>query len=666
MAIPHSVKAMIQKPTFYIPVSIAVLSIGAYVYKYHYFSAPSAEEFFARNPQLQNSIEMVKATPTPTRSDDEFKPGDFKLEKDKGYKINIKTNFSNLAEAKNPFTSTVTGQMILASFGIEKGLLWFIASVEISANNKEKNANDATSKNEFLVGLYPQGEIRKLFTKGSPLNYDRIGAFYELLDLAFRRIEDKSIGKRLVKWPDPSMKAINVEQEVSNASEREIQITLKFDVKQKPFGASETRSAAQGAPGLGPVYIEQQQKGIYQWTWRTDLSRPTKQFIEAESKINMTDTVLGHITTTYELNWSSETKGIQDLLKRRKEFKYEVNLNSLIAYNRLKNQLEVGKSKNAQKLSVRPYENIVKDLKQLNKNTFTEIQKDQILIDLSHQLRANPNLVQNVYAQAKDASGGSRERSILLGALAYEGGPAAQKAMIDIYRADNATFEDKSKIMIDFVIANKPLTKESKEFIKSEYETRNPLNDDLGNSAGLAMGTAIAYDGDPELVKYVKKQYVSNDHLITNPPEEISSKKYVLAIMGNSKSDVFEKEVTSAANSGEKQLIVAAASSARFAQTPSMRDLLINILGNHTDPSVRKAAIDAMAFQPFDQMTQDALTKCATNEKHLPTRLACYNVLTKHIDFPYIHQFIVSRQGSESDEQILNLIGAALSTKSSK
>jgi hypothetical protein len=219
--------------------------------------------------------------------------------------------------------------------------------------------------------------------------------------------------------------------------------------------------------------------------------------------------------------------------------------------------------------------------------------------------------------------------------------------------------------MIEFAAASQPITPETKAFLKNEFETRNPMKDELANSAGLALGTSISHDGDPETVKYIREKYADADRLFSQKGEEVSQKKYILSVMGNSKSDVFQKEVKDAAQSDDPTLAKAAANSLRFVQNPSLRDLLIDNLAHHTNPSIRMAAVEAMAFQPFDPRTVEALSNCCSSETHLPTRISCYKVLIRHVDKPQIRQFLQSRQSAEKEDQVINMIMSALSIQES-
>ncbi len=657
-----------KKPVF-ISSGALLIGVAAYFYHYHFFTAPSREEFFAENPQLASSVEMMTPTPTPVRETDEFKSGDFKLEKGSGYRISYESTLKNLTQPKKSFTSKQTGSFLLASDGIEKGMLWVLTRYQNTTSLKgaqKKSRNINQSETDLLIGMHPQGGIQRLFVRKPLKSFDEILEPFELLELALARIEDKTPGKRKIKRPDATFKATYLDEEVTPKGPNELQISLGMELKQNPFGSDENRAAARGTPGVGLFGIEQVQKVRYRWMWRSDMDRPVDQLCESENRITLGDQILGEINSSHELVWTPETRGVQEFLRKRPEFKFEINPEHIRAYIQSRNQTAItGKGrKGPERLKITPVSEILAGLRNLDRRVLTALEKDQLLIDLAQQLKSNPKLVPEVLAQAKDAVGGSSERSILLGALAFEGGPESQKAMIEIYRLNNATFADKSKIMIEFASANGPLTSETKSFLVSEFESKSPLADDLSNSAGLALGTSISYDGDPSMVKYIREKYASADRIFTEKPDETNEKRYMLSVMGNSKSNVFEKEVTAAAHSDKVTLAKAAANATRFAQTQSLRELLIDYLAHHPNSSIRKAAVEAMAYQPFDAKTVDALRGCCLAESHLPTRIECYKVLTRHVNMPQIREFLSSRQSAERDDQVINLIAAALSIQS--
>jgi|GEM_PF-5219695 len=655
-----------QKKWLLIAGSALTVFAGAYYYKYHFFTAPSREEFFAANPQLGSPVEMMTPTPTPVRETDEFKAGDFRLEKGTGYTLTYSGNISNKTNEKKTTSVRESGKVTLASLGIQKGILWIMGRFEISTQGPNGKKQGNPSK-ELYFGIYPRGGLRHMFVDSPLKSFEELVAPFQILELAFHQIEDKSVGKRRIKTPDPSMKATYLDEEVIQKNPNEIEISLGIELTQKPLGASENRAAAMGSPGTGQFTIEQFQKVLYRWNWLTDQDRPKKQSCDSNNRITFSDTVLGEITTLHELTWASETKGIEDLIKRSKNFKIEVPIEQLRAYLMVRNQIDASdKSKSgSDKLKMPPLGQILGDLRSLNWKTKPDGERDKLLVDLSLQLKANPKLIPFVATRAKDSMGGSEERRKIIGALAFQGGPEAQKAMIEIYKTGNATYDDKSKVMLEFAGASAPLTPETKTFLKDEFESKNPLKDELSNSAGLALGTSISHDGDPEMVKYLREKYAGADKILTQKPEEIEEKKYILTIMGNSKSDVFQKEVTEAAKSDEIALAKAAADSLRFVQKPSLRELLIDFLVHHPHPSVRKMAAQSLGFQPFDQKTIEALRTCCTSETDLPTRVQCYRVIVRHVDFPFVREFLKERQSAEKVDQVINMIMSALSIQES-
>jgi hypothetical protein len=218
--------------------------------------------------------------------------------------------------------------------------------------------------------------------------------------------------------------------------------------------------------------------------------------------------------------------------------------------------------------------------------------------------------------------------------------------------------------MYEFAMARAPLTKETKTFLIHHFEAENPRTSDLSNSAGLALGTSIALDGDPEIIRYVHKEWKETSPLIGSPSKEDNAKrKYMLSVMGNSKSGVFSSEVEEASGDSDFEIRKSAANSVRFAQDSTSRDKLFTTFLKDKSVDVRLTAVQSLQYQPFDELTKGALKECAETEASQPVRLECHRVLGYRIGIPGVREFLAQRQSAEKDEAISNTIGAALSIK---
>jgi hypothetical protein len=341
------------------------------------------------------------------------------------------------------------------------------------------------------------------------------------------------------------------------------------------------------------------------------------------------------------------------------KYKYPIDLAALRSRIKEKNSRKVGKEKGEM---FKTWQDLTKELQLVRTGKSTEKMNESLLVNLSDRIKDNPKLIGEAKRLAEEAAPGSREVSILMGALGFDGSPASQKALIDLFNRPYATIDEKQKVMTEFSLATQPLTTETKTFLQNQYQAAKPNRSDVAATAGLAIGTSISLDGDPKSVLFVQKQWDQADTGFSKPKsEDVNQQRYLLSVMGNSKSDVFIDQIKSVSNSDQVELRSGAAAAVRFNQDLKGRDLLFERFLKDTSSEVRLAAVNVLMYQPFDDRTKNALFGCSANDSDIGVKIACYRVLGYRIVQPGIREYLQSREGTETDSRVKNTITASIS-----
>jgi HEAT repeat protein len=201
-----------------------------------------------------------------------------------------------------------------------------------------------------------------------------------------------------------------------------------------------------------------------------------------------------------------------------------------------------------------------------------------------------------------------------------------------------------------------------------EFQKNDPVGNEVAGSAGLALGSSIAFDGDPATIGYVKGLWKdSKPGFFTKEYEDpVLRQDYVLKVMGNSKSDAFLPEVKDALSSSNPLMREAAVNALRFSQDRESKELLHKSLKSDSSPGVRAIAAKSMLYQPLEISLFQDLSQCASSETHTGVRAECIRVLSTRVDQPAVRQFLEGRSGSENDPQLKAMIDASLNLEKGK
>jgi len=677
---------MTKKNKIIVAVSLLVALIGYQIFKSIKDSyVGTSDEFFERNPHLTKPVSKLPIEVASPRQSQDFQSGDFQLKKNDQYKIDFQFE-TELSSQKQP-TQKIQYQAVatITSLGILKGSLQLLVDF-VFANNKTMESLTSQTKTELgiksivvdpskkqknpyttekdqglarlaLVKMDPRGILDEISVSNKNVTLDSLELKLILLESFFKKIAPIQAGTRVDQVPDLEGKPYQLKYVTTEQGTDELKINATAFYKSE-LGKSAAKTAASGMQSLKNLSLESVQDQSFDWTWSKSEQRPVDQKSKADIRMNYMGESVTQFLTQTKAKWNKLPSATADpekigaltttfkILALRKQFASKRKLN-----------LADDKSKKKQK-------NFADILKQFDKNHFSKLNENelnQFFIDLTNEVKANPELIKSIKVMTATTEPNSRQRSMLLGALGAEGSPEAQRILIDVYNRPDATKDEKIKILTEFALPPQALTVETKDFLKKEFTKDNPLNSDFAGTAGLALGSSISKDGDPNTVQFIRKQW--DESADSDFAKE--RKSYLLSVMGNSKSDAFLPQVEKAANSSDESLRKAATNSVRFSQDPTSRDILFGML-NDSSAEVRAMAAESLRYQPFDDRTKNALKTCAVTDNNVGVKLGCYRVLGYNIGDQDVKDFISGRANSEADDQIKRTIDESLKMKEAK
>ena len=627
--------------------------------------AGSAENFFERNAALTRPAARIDERTMPVRISDEFLSADFHLKPGQAYPVQIKSETSFRGgdghNGKVDYGGIITFHsvswsghrlLLIAEFKISN----FTPKEKISAAMKSEIGLSGSVKqdaNLYLLELDPAGKIESIASSLEKLDEGANSLKIQAVSMILRRLPELQKGEYTKTEPDLSGHGFPIHYLITDAPGNNLKIA--GDVKlEDEMGKTSAKSAVAGAPVLAQVSLQNKQEQSFEWIWSVSNGRPVHQDFRAKASMVSYGREFGAYLAELTTDWKGELKSrftASDL----KRFRFR------IPFQQFLNSQDQGKKKLASKEGAgMSWSEIQSNLVKLHADKLSDKQKDQLFSNMAQAVQQNPSLVGPVAQIGLNGDPGSAEVSMALGALGYEGSPVSQAAMISIFNRKESAEVDRQKVMTEFALCNQPLSPETKLFLRDQFKKDDPMSSHLANGAGLALGSSIAHDGDPQTVNLIKSEWSSSSGIISDNRQAENSKIYLLAVMGNSKSDAFISEVKTASNSNRSEVRAAAADAVRFAQDDESRNLLLNSLQNDSDAEVRIAAAHAMRYQPFDEKTSQALQSCSTASYNVGVKLECYRALSVNLGQPGVREWLQSRSSAESDPQIKTFLKDAL------
>ncbi len=648
---------------------LVFIVISVNIYNHSIPTIPTPDEFFAANSHLSKPSIHVKPDYPESRTDDKFKTGDFQLKSGNSYLISFAHEIAfDIKDSESKLIKT-TGNVTLYSFGIIQSKLTLIAEFKYKDNDFFKKVSKSLKQElgispfendksllltrSVLLKLDPRGILKEMYTNTSNISSDSLEQKLTVVDLLFKKIVSLDVGTKTVTEGDFSGIPFQVKYTITDIGSDQLNI-LASAKSDNQMGGNEKKAAASGVSGLGGISLKVAQDQNLNWTWNKSQQIPKSQRTQGTTELSYNLNTLAKISIRTQTEWAPDKLNNQFTEKDLEKFKYPVNLNELRLKSKLKNQINFDNRENSKNFV--SFSDLLKELKNVNTDKLSGSDKDTLFANLSTRLKDDPSLIQNYKNLAMNASPGSREMSMLLGSLGYEGSAESQAALIDIYNRPGITLDDKQKIMTEFTLPTQPLTEETKNFLKSEFQSNDYLKSDLSSTAGLALGSSIALDGDGNTIRYLHQQWNNVDPMFVASDEQKDKQRFLLSAMGNSKSNVFLDEVKQASSSSDPSMRRSAADAVRFAQDDQSRNLLFDQFIKDPSREVRLMAVEAIRYQPFDERSKNALQSCAISDSEIGVKINCYRALGYRIETTGVREFLQSRLGAESDEQVKNAI----------
>lgn len=142
-------------------------------------------------------------------------------------------------------------------------------------------------------------------------------------------------------------------------------------------------------------------------------------------------------------------------------------------------------------------------------------------------------------------------------------------------------------------------------------------------------------------------------------------KRLLLTAMGNEKKGIFQGEILKALHSSNEDLRESAAFSLRFKTDPDSRNALSKTaLDSDESKSVKLAAVEAIAYQPYDGQTLSTLESILGNpDSHEDIRKKSYAILINKKNDRRTLPVIEKSLMKESNLEIKQYVSDAISRK---
>lgn len=298
--------------------------------------------------------------------------------------------------------------------------------------------------------------------------------------------------------------------------------------------------------------------------------------------------------------------------------------------------------KHAETLAIRPTKLSLKDHPDYAKLDWGEISarlrsiaklssSEQLALfgDLVKLLEMDPSKVREVVAlmrAEKSRGAASPLFQQVIGALATNGSPEAQAALVAIYQDPVVPVSGKGSVLSSLTTTQAAVDAATRDFLAQTMA--NEPNKDLSMGAAFALGASLEKAPDDDQAKDAIRRILAAWDASAN--SSLQERLALLDVMGNSGRLEFFPAVATALRTGkESELRARSAFSLRFMGSQPARELLVMALGD-PDVGVRGGAAFAIQVAVWNEIFRMPVSGCSLNEPDSQIRKICLDVHTRH------------------------------------
>jgi hypothetical protein len=587
------------------------------------------------------------------RGEGEFRVLDYHLHPGSAWRVEFsKTMKLNSPDQKKSPALGITkmgGDVTIHSVKYEKSTLSIIANISLKTlessfipkqllQDFSKPKNQTRFGRVILFEIAPNGRILKAKYPELALSEAAVAISYDILT---------SI---LFTWPvgeiPPAGGKVSLldPDAVGEKFPMDLDITSKEDSFQiVGISKVDTSKSAVAAQGNSTGLTALSEKTV-ECNWNKTLGLPNHLSWKGKQELRDTKTVIAGAETSTQSAWKSSGKSEftpYDLIVFTKTFDIDQVRNRT-------NALALSKSKNPDDTR-KTWGRIQNDLPDVSSRNKSESELAKVFDGMAEALKNDPRLLPKYMNEVTHYAPGSRQVSMLIGAMGYLGTPEAQEAMVDIYSRPKATQGEREKILMQMTLLSKPITPATKDFLKGVYTGKDT---DLAKQAGFALGSSISNLPDPDLVRDFKDEFRNS--------ADGDKKAYILQVMGNNRGDQFHAEAIQSIRDSTPTVRAMAMESLRFSVEPGSRKQLFDAIAAEKAPSVKTIGYRTLQYQPYDSLTKETLYGCVGSETLESIRKACYDVLLSHLTDTETRNRLAARVQTESSPALKRRLEDAL------
>jgi hypothetical protein len=249
--------------------------------------------------------------------------------------------------------------------------------------------------------------------------------------------------------------------------------------------------------------------------------------------------------------------------------------------------------------------------------------------DLVKYLELDPSRIREIVAllRAERVRGAASPLfQQVIGALATNGSPEAQAALVAIYQDPAIAVSGKGSILSALTTTQAALDLATRDFLAQTMASEQ--NKDLAMGAAFALGASLEKAPDDEQARDAVQRILAAWDASAN--SSIQDRLALLDVMGNSgRLEFFSAIATALRTSKESELRARSAFSLRFIASPSARELLASAL-NDADVGVRSGAAFAIQLAAWNEIFRTPVSSCSLNELDTQIRKICLEVHNRH------------------------------------
>ena len=270
----------------------------------------------------------------------------------------------------------------------------------------------------------------------------------------------------------------------------------------------------------------------------------------------------------------------------------------------------------------RPWKELQNELEDLKEDSEEDI-KHKVFHDLTISLKKTPAMAAQAVKEVKKYPSDSDQFLMTMGALSYAGHKEAQAGMVNLYRGGDLDETGLVNILNAFTMMQDAMTPESVTLLKEVFQ--EAANEEVRDSAGLALGTNLRTNQDNDLRKDIVKKW--------RAAQTIARKLYILDIIGNSGDPYFLEVIQDAMASTNDQVRQKGVFSLRFMDTDKANDILLRVIGGNDTGKYKVRAVDALAMHKWKEPYYQPMANCVQNEKESNIRIKCARYVLEQQEF---------------------------------